>query len=66
MYGSEEIVGECAIYENTYETTCTVNGEEVKGVLDIKGLISARSSNKSYVLKPRGSVDYPTTKNPFS
>ena len=66
MYGSEEIVGECVIYKNTSATTCIVNGEDAKGVIDRNGLISAYSSDKSYVLKPRGSANYPETENPFS
>jgi len=57
MYDSDEIVGKCAIYDDTYNTTCTVNGEEVKGVIDIKGLIWAHSVEESFVLRPRGSAD---------
>lgn len=59
MYGSNEIVGECDIYDNTYNTNCTVNGVEMKGVIDHKGLIWAHSEEESHVLKPRGTADQP-------
>jgi|GEM_PF-3043596 len=57
LYGSDEIVGECNIYDNTYDTTCTVNGEAMKGVIDIKGLIWAHSAGESHVLRPQGTTD---------
>ena len=57
LYGSDEIIGECAIYDNTYDTACMINGEEMKGVIDHKGLIWAHSLEESYVLKPRGTPD---------
>ena len=57
MYGSDEIVGECEIYEDTYDTTCMVNGEEMKGIVDNRGLIWAHSENESHVLAPRGTAD---------
>ncbi|MEM7401914.1 MAG: hypothetical protein AAF304_08210 [Pseudomonadota bacterium] len=63
IYGSDEIVGECDIYENSYDTTCTVNGKAMKGVLDHKGLIWAHSSDESIVLKPRGEADKKVTAN---